>query len=92
MAKESPSNSQQDKREPEPIRRRDGREELPEEMSQNLQNAVWAGLAQKMQTDKVLLCKQHGHQWIEGPDKTTVCKRCGVEKVADEEIAENSPG
>jgi hypothetical protein len=74
----------------EPVRNRDGREQLPEDMNQQLRDAVWAGLATRMQEDKELLCKKYGHQWGEGPDNTIVCQRCNVEKVTNEETEESS--
>ena len=82
----SPDSSKSELR---PIRRQEGNE-LPEEVDQKLKDAVWAGLAQKMQEDKEMLCKKYGHEWVEGPSNTVVCKRCNVQKVVDEEHAESS--
>lgn len=73
----------------EPIRSKDGYE-LPEDMNQQLRDAVWAGLANKMHEDKELICKQYGHIWVEGPENTVICKRCSLQKMADEETTESS--
>ena len=87
MAEDSSTRKSQGKGEP--IRSRDGHE-LPEDMNQALRDAVWAGLATKMQEDKELLCKKYGHQWVEGPGNTIICERCKVEKLADEKTEESS--
>jgi hypothetical protein len=79
----------QDQNEEKPIRSKDGRE-LPDNMNQALRDAVWAGLANKLQRDKELLCKQYGHEWVDGPENTTVCKRCRAIKQPDDETGESS--
>jgi hypothetical protein len=63
----------------ESVRRKDGRK-LPDDVHEKLRDATWAGLAQKMQEDLAILCKQHGHIWIEDTEKGIICQRCGKPK------------
>jgi hypothetical protein len=62
------------------VRKKDGREKLPNNVHEKLRDATWAGLAQKMQEDLAILCKQHGHIWIEDAERGTICQRCGMPK------------
>ena len=76
--------SEDNRRNPErTVYKRDG-SPLPEGMIQKLKDAVWAGLAQKIQMDKAALCSEKGHQWIEGPENRMFCKRCGIQKETEE--------
>ena len=85
MAEETTQNSYQTI--PNPVRKRYG-QELSDDVTQQLRDAVWAGLAQRLQADKELYCKQNGHIWITGPSDTMVCRRCSLQQKVKEENIE----